>query len=136
MRSQARQLGNSGASHINVVGIESDPFKVADLGRRGCRVIEGDATDGEFWVRVRQTGHVELAILALPNHEANVAALAELRKTHFAGVSAVITRRDHEIEDALGLGADAALSLYSGAGVQLADEALAIWEDVEGEGTD
>ena len=121
---------------INVVGIESDPFKVADLGRRGCRVIEGDATDGEFWVRVRKTGHVELAILALPNHEANVAALAELRKTHFAGVSAVITRRDHEIEDALGLGADAALSLYSGAGVQLADEALAIWEDVEGEGTD
>lgn len=113
---------------LTVVGIESDPFKVLELSEQGRYVIEGDATDTEFWARVRQTGHVEVAILALPNHEANMVALAELRKTRFDGVCAVIVRRRTEIAHALDSGADTALSLYAGAGVQLADEALEHWE--------
>ncbi len=110
---------------LRVVGIESDPDVVAGLRRRGTNVIEGDATDREFWERLRGNHALEIAVFALPNHEGNVAAVRMLQRTPFTGAIGVITRDEDEATNwETRLGVDASLSLYAGAGAQLAEQAL------------
>jgi hypothetical protein len=109
---------------LRVVGIESDPEVVEKLRGRGVNVIEGDATDLEFWERIRGRHGLEIAVFALPNHEANAAAIRLLQRTPFAGTIGVVTRDEDEAPDWAGIGVDASLSLYAGAGAQLAEQAL------------
>ncbi len=109
---------------LRVVGIESDPEVVDKLRGRDVNVIEGDATDLEFWERIRGRHGLEIAVFALPNHEANAAAIRLLQRTPFAGTIGVITRDEDEAPDWTGIGVDASLSLYAGAGAQLAEQAL------------
>ncbi len=109
---------------LRVVGIDSNHAVIDRLQERGEVVIEGDATDRELWERIRGDPALELAVFALPNHQANTEAIDLLRRTNFAGAVAVITR-DAEEDDAWAeLGVDASLSLYEGAGAHLAEEAL------------
>ena len=109
---------------LRVIGIESDPGVVESLRNQGVNVIEGDATDREFWERIRGNHTLEIAIFALPNREANAAAIRLLRRTPFSGTIGVITREDDEAAVWTDFGVDASLSLYAGAGAQLAEQAL------------
>lgn len=114
---------------VRVVGIDSDPYLTRALSNRGYRIIEGDATDEEFWLRVRTAGQLSIAVVALSNQEANLAALHHLQHAAEASVSAVVIRHEDERQAVLDAGADTALYVYSGAGHQLADEALGLLPD-------
>lgn len=48
------------------VGVEHDSGRVEQLRDQGFRVVEADATDLDFWQRVRRSGRVELVVLAMP----------------------------------------------------------------------
>lgn len=108
---------------MNVVGVEHDPARVASLRTQGFTVVQADATDIEFWGRVRSAGAVQLAILAMPFHAANLIALSQLRASGFEGTVAAVARYDDDVAELERHGADAVFHLYGTAGLALADEA-------------
>lgn len=48
----------------------------------GRNVIQGDATDSDFWARILDTAHVKLVILAMPHHKGNQNAIDQLKARH------------------------------------------------------
>ncbi|WP_125774401.1 cation:proton antiporter family protein [Antribacter gilvus] len=108
---------------LSVLGVEHDPVRVAALQADGFAVVQADATDIEFWARVRSAGHVRLAVLAMPFHAANLIALAQLRAGGFEGPVAAIARYDDDAVELERHGADAVFHLYGTAGTALADNA-------------
>lgn len=73
---------------MDVVGVEHDPNRVKKLVQLGYHVVEGDATDADFWQRVVRTGRVSIVILAMPAQHANIDALSELRSLGFSATVA------------------------------------------------
>jgi predicted Kef-type K+ transport protein len=108
---------------LQVVGIDSLGTQVDRLRDEGLDVVEGDATDPDFWTRLTRTGDVDIAVLAMPFHGANRAAMRRLKASEFGGTVAVVAQYDDEIDQALEYGADTVFQLYDGAGVTLADRA-------------
>lgn len=110
----------------SVLGVEHDPNRVGALRRDGLDVVEGDATDTDFWLRVGDAPSVEMIALAMPSQRANVEALHEMRT--------VVTREDitivgiakfqEDMEEMERLGLDEVVQLYAGAGESLADRAI------------
>ncbi|GAA1223956.1 cation:proton antiporter [Prauserella halophila] len=106
------------------VGVEHDSHRAAQLRERGFDVVEADATDVDFWARVKRSGRVELVVLAMPFHGENLLVLDLLRKKGFTGRVAAIAQRNEELDELRSRGADAVFNLYAGAGVNLADHAV------------
>ncbi|MCK9795053.1 cation:proton antiporter [Isoptericola sp. 4D.3] len=110
---------------LTVIGVEHDRTRVAALRAEGIAVVPADATDLEFWARVKRAGRVRLAVLAMPFHKANLIALARLRAAGFTGRVAAIARYDEDAAELRRHGADAVYHLYGAAGAELADRAAA-----------
>lgn len=111
---------------LRVLGVEHDPARLAHLVRRGYNVVEGDATDSDFWERIVRTGHVRIVVLAMPAQHANIDALTELRKLGYrdGAVAAVASYRE-DVEELRHLGIDTIVQTYDGAGTTLADRSVA-----------
>ena len=105
---------------LRVIGVEDVPAKQEALVADGLDVVLGDATDPEFWSRLRPHS-VRMAVLAMPFHTSNVAALQKLQDSEFDGVVAVVTQYDEDLRQARALGADTGFQLYDGVGAELAD---------------
>jgi len=111
---------------LSVVGVEHDRTRVAALEDEGFEVVRADATDLEFWTRVQRAGRVEMAVLAMPFHNANLIALARLKAAGFSGKVAAVARYDDDVAELERHGADAVFHLYGSAGFALADHAAAV----------
>lgn len=107
---------------LTVVGVDSDPVRVADLCAEGLHVVEGDATDPLFWERVTDEGTIGLVLLAMPFHGNNLAALDQLRRSGFGGSVTAVTRYDEEVAQLAERAA--VVGLYDAAGAELADRAI------------
>lgn len=107
---------------LSVVGVDYDGPRIRRLADQGLRVIEGDATDLDFWHQLRHSESVRIAVLAMPRHGANVTALACLRESGFSGTVAAVARYDDEVQWAKEHGVDIAFNVYAGAGLELADQ--------------
>ncbi len=105
---------------LRVVGIESREERVVHLSEQGLDVIEGDATDPDLWHRLTQAGAVDIAVLAMPFHGSNLAAIAQLEASEFAGTVAAIAQYDDEAAELDGR-VHSVFGLYDGAGTALAD---------------
>lgn len=107
---------------MRVVGVDYDGPRIQRLADEGLRVIEGDATDLDFWNRMKRSDSVRIAVLAMPRHGANVTALQCLRDSGFGGQVAAVARYDDEVAWAKEHGVDIAFNVYAGAGLELADQ--------------
>lgn len=107
---------------LRVVGVDYDGPRVTRLKSEGLRVIEGDATDLDFWHQLRHSESVHIAVLAMPRHGANVTALECLRESGFSGTVAAVARYNDEVQWAKDHGVDIAFNVYAGAGLELADQ--------------
>lgn len=107
---------------LRVVGVDYDGPRVQLLKGEGYRVIEGDATDLDFWNRLRRSDSVRTAVLAMHRHGANVTALECLRESGFSGNVAAVARYDDEVAWAKEHGVGIAFNIYAGAGLELADQ--------------
>ncbi|HMT51337.1 MAG TPA: NAD-binding protein, partial [Dietzia sp.] len=108
---------------LSVIGVENDSLKVGALREQGIRVLEGDATDADFWDRCINDEKVEIIVLAMPFHGSNLIALEQVNARDFEGTVAVVAQYDDERDELIGLGADVAFHIYEGTGVGLADSA-------------
>ncbi|WP_315093853.1 cation:proton antiporter family protein [uncultured Cellulomonas sp.] len=111
---------------LAVVGVEHDRTRVAALEDEGFEVVRADATDLEFWARVQRAGRVEVAVLAMPFHNANLIALTRLQAAGFTGKVAAVARYDDDVAELQRHGADAVFHLYGSAGFALADHAAEV----------
>ncbi|WP_256986442.1 MULTISPECIES: cation:proton antiporter family protein [unclassified Rhodococcus (in: high G+C Gram-positive bacteria)] len=118
---------------LDVVGVDYDGPRIRRLADQGLRVIEGDATDLDFWNQLRHSESVRIAVLAMPRHGANVTALACLRESGFSGTVAAVARYDDEVQWAKEHGVDIAFNVYAGAGLELADQVGATSPDPVGD---
>jgi predicted Kef-type K+ transport protein len=75
------------------VGIDADPYTVTAQQEAGRRVIQGSATDADFWHRLQlDHGSIRLVLLALPQLSENVFAAEHLAKEGFDGLIGAIAR--------------------------------------------
>ncbi len=103
------------------IGIDSDAEKVEAHQTAGRNVIQGDATDSDFWERVQSDrNNVRLIMLAMPEHHANMYALKQIMAAGFDGyVAALAHYPDHAaaLEEA---GAHIAFNVFDEAGAGFA----------------
>lgn len=106
-----------------VPGVEHDPKRVHALQKSGLNVIEGDATDSDFWTRVIRNGMVRVVLLAMPAQHANIDGLRELRRFGYQGTVGAVAMYREDVEELAQLGLEVVVHLYAGAGESLADRA-------------
>lgn len=111
---------------LRAIGVEHDVARVVAARDEGFDVVRADATDLEFWARVKRAGHVRLAVLAMPFHNANLIALSRLQDAGFEGHVAAIARYDDDAAELRRHGAHAVYHLYGAAGAELADRAAEV----------
>ena len=113
----------------SVIGIDNDLTVVEGLRDDGLTVLEGDATDHEFWHRLVVGGSAHIVVLAMALHDSNTFALEQLRIAGFPGtIAAVVQRPDHAAQFAR-VGVHAVINIYSGSGAAVADAALDCYEE-------
>ncbi len=104
-----------------VLGIDNDPAKVAEHRAAGRNVVQGDATDPAFWERAEST-HVEIALLAMPEHHANLYALEQIRRSGADVFVAALARYPDQARKLEEAGASMAFDMYAEAGAGFAAE--------------
>ncbi|WOH93589.1 cation:proton antiporter family protein [Corynebacterium urealyticum] len=107
-----------------ILGVEHDPARVRHLQERGYNVVEGDATDIDFWERVKDSHQIDMIMLAMPAQHANVDTVKEIHASHVdtedCTISSVAMYRE-DVEALEELGLDVVVHLQDGAGESLAE---------------
>ncbi len=104
-----------------VVGIDFDIEVVKRHQKMGRNVLHGDPSDADFWDKIEQNHSIKLVMLSLPNLQANLDALAQLRGISFSGRIAAIAKFPDEVELLEKSGATAVFNIYTEAGAGFAD---------------
>lgn len=106
-----------------VVGVDADPYRVAEHRAASRRVVMADAEDVDFWRHASLDG-LSIAVLAMDDLDAKLAAARQLRANGFTGP--IVTHALYADHAALlhAAGADGAHLTMHEAGRQLAEEAL------------
>jgi len=104
-----------------VIGIDFDPEVTKSHRSIGRHVIHGDPSDADFWDKIQQNHKIELVMLALPNLQANLDALAQLRESSFRGRVAAAAKYPDDEELLRESGATAVFDIYTEAGTGFAD---------------
>lgn len=122
------RIGRAAYDHLSergflTLGIEHVSNRVNNLTERGYNVIEGDATDSEFWMRVASVRSVKLLVFAMPFHYSNVTALELVRASGVSCAKAAVNFYPEEAEELKALGVEP-VNLYEGSGHALAEAAL------------
>jgi predicted Kef-type K+ transport protein len=104
-----------------VVGVDVDPAVVAEQRSAGRRVIQGDATDPDFWSRC--PGDVRVVLVAMSDHAANLYAVEEVNTGRGDAFVVVAARFPDEARELEAAGADRVLDFHAEAGTGLAEHA-------------
>jgi len=107
-----------------ICGVEHVPERVDSNRAKGRNVVLGDASDTEFWLKLKKDIDLELVILAMPNHQGNVYAVHQLRNLGFNCLVAAIAKYPEEVQELSELGICTAYDMYEQAGSGLARQAL------------
>jgi glutathione-regulated potassium-efflux system ancillary protein KefC len=110
-----------------VIGFDRDPVAVKLHQEADRNVLLADATDSDFWERVRVNENIDLVVLAMPKHGANVHAAKTLRRHGFEGVVTATGKFDDEVRELRQLGLDTAFNLYNEAGSGFADHVVQVF---------
>jgi predicted Kef-type K+ transport protein len=98
-----------------VLGIDNDAIVLQKHRQAGRKVIQGDASDAEFWENLR-TDKVRVILLDMPKPEENLFAFKQLQASGFEGKVAATAKYDDQVEMLKNAGVDAAFNIYGEAG--------------------
>lgn len=104
-----------------VIGIDFDADVIKRHLRHGRNVYHGDPSDADFWEAIKQNHDIDLIMLALPNLQAILDALAQLRAINFSGHITAIARFPDEVPLLQKSGATAVYNIYTEAGAGFAE---------------
>jgi glutathione-regulated potassium-efflux system ancillary protein KefC len=108
----------------SVVGVDINEKIAEDQRDAGRHVILGDATDPDFWDLVKVRGgfeRLELVLLGMPKHRANMSAVHQLRKAGYNGTIAAIAMYEDQLQELKDAGVHAAFNFYAEAGTGFAE---------------
>jgi hypothetical protein len=113
-----------------VIGFDFNAAKVEKHIAAGRRVVFGDPTDPDFWQRIRNRDWQTrmMAILTMPKHKANLAAVKHLADIGFRGRIAAVARFDDQVEALREAGVHSAFNFYNEAGLGFAEHAWEVFE--------
>jgi glutathione-regulated potassium-efflux system ancillary protein KefC len=114
-----------------VIGIDVDEAALAEHRGAGRKVILGDATDADFWERVK-LANIRLVMLAMPNQTENMYVTRRLDDMGFSGLIAATAQFDDEVAALREQGVDAAYNFYAEAGAGFAEH---VCEQLEAQST-
>jgi Trk K+ transport system NAD-binding subunit len=106
-----------------VIGVDYDEAKIPEHRKLGRNVVSGNASTPDFWDRVRIENNIEYVMLAIPEHKAQLDAIALINKHGFKGKIAAHARYPDELEKLKEIGVDAAFNIYAEAGSGFANHA-------------
>lgn len=98
-----------------VIAVDADPDVVAEHRESGQNVINGDATDRDFWERFRLR-QIRVVMLTLPRKAENQNVAKHLRRWGFKGIISVAARYEGHVDELESSGADFAYNYYANAG--------------------
>lgn len=104
----------------SVVGVDHDIVVTEKHKKRGRNVVTGNATNPEFWDRVSMSQQVEYVLLVMPDHNAQVATIEQIKKHGFKGRIAATAKYPDELDKLKELGVDAAFNIYAEVGAGFA----------------
>lgn len=104
-----------------VIGIDFDSDLVKKHQLKGRNVLHGDPSDADFWEKIEKDHSIKLVMLALPNLQANLDALAQLRAISFSGRITAIARYQDEEPVLKKYGATSVYNIYTEAGTGFAE---------------
>ncbi len=104
-----------------VIGVDYDETVVADHNALGRNVVSGNASNPEFWDRIRKSNVVEYVMLVMSEHNAQLAAIQQIRKHGFKGKIAATAKYPDQVEQLQELGVEAAFNIYAEAGSGFAE---------------
>ncbi len=105
-----------------VIGVDFDLETVNKHRANGWNVLQGDATDYDFWERMQvRNNQIKLLMLAMPSFEANLYAVKRIRSGKYEGNIAAIVAFDDQIEVLKNAGVDLVFSAHKEAGKGFAD---------------
>lgn len=104
----------------HLIGFDRSPEKVTRHREQERNVRLADATDSDFWEEVCPGDKLDMVVLTMSSHTANVHAVEALKRHQFDGVVIVIGKHHHEIKELRALEVDAAFNLYAQAGLNFA----------------
>jgi len=108
-----------------VVGIDFDAECIKIHQEMGRNILHGDPSDADFWEKIEQNNSIKLVMLALPNLQANLDALEQLREISFPGRIASTAKYPDEVGLLRQSGATTVFNIYTEAGVGFADHVQA-----------
>lgn len=111
----------------HVIGFDRDPASVEAHQLVERNVLLADATDSDFWERVCPRDALDLVVLAMPTHSANIHTVQTLHRHDFHGVVAASGKFPREIQELRALGVDTAFNLYSHAGNNFARHVMQVF---------
>jgi Kef-type K+ transport system membrane component KefB len=111
-----------------IIGIEHDTQRVKQQCDAGRNVVYGDATDSDFWSKLKTGTTLELIILAMPNHRSNIYAAHQIVGSALSCKIVAIAKFESEVEELAALGVPS-FNIYSEAGSSLARHALDALQD-------
>lgn len=110
-----------------VLGVERSRDRVDAHAAAGRRVLRGDATDLDFWERVRlRRPHPGLVLLAMGEQQANLEAVQLVLAFVPEAMIAATARWPDEVTELEDAGVNVARDLFGEAGQGLADDALSL----------
>jgi predicted Kef-type K+ transport protein len=98
-----------------VLGVDNDSIVLQKHREEGRKVIQGDATDAEFWEQLN-TDKVRIVLLDMPKPDENLFAYKQLEANGFKGKVAGTAKYDDQVEMLKSAGLDAAYNIYGEAG--------------------
>jgi glutathione-regulated potassium-efflux system ancillary protein KefC len=111
---------------LKPVGIDADPDAVVRHTEQGRYVVQGSATDADFWQRMHlDDGHMKLVLLAMPQASENLFAAEHLLKVGFKGRVGAIAKFEDEEARLREVGVHQVFNLYAEAGAGLAQHVCA-----------
>ena len=112
-----------------VIGIDFNKEKVMTHRVAGRRVLYGDPTDPNFWMRVNlQETRLRLVMLTLTKHQANLAATRHLLDLGYSGYISAVAPFEDQIAELRQAGVHAAFNFYNEAGLGFAEHAWSFLE--------
>lgn len=110
--------------HERVMGLDSDPGKVARHLSQGRRVLYADAEDPGLWHKL-SLEHVRAVLLCMPDLEAKRIAAEQLRLHGFRGLVAATSLYVEDTQSILNAGADMCFDYFAQVGVGFGER---VWE--------
>ncbi len=102
-----------------VLGLDYDPAVVARHDAAGRCVLRDDATDADFWDKIRP-GNAGMVLLCMSDHASNLYAARRLQASSFPGKVAAVAEHDDQAAELREAGVDATYNIYGEAGAGFA----------------